>query len=53
MCCSNCHIGAHLPVILQVSDLLSQLFQASQSLRLSQLHPNQLLLKTGHIGVIW
>ncbi len=51
--CPVCwNVGAHLPVLFQVSDLLSQLFQASQSLRLSQLHPYQLLLKTRHIGVI-
>lgn len=52
-CLSKSHVGAHLPVLFQVSDLLPQLFQAGQSFRLSQLHPNQLLLKTRHIGVIW
>lgn len=49
----NALFGAHLPVLLQVADLLPQLLQAGQSLRLSQLHPNQLLLKTSHVGVIW
>lgn len=44
---------AYLPVLFQVSDLLPQLFEAGQSLRLSQLHPYQLLLKTRHVGVIW
>lgn len=44
---------AHLPVLFQVSDLLPQLFEAGQSLRLSQLHTYQLLLKTRHVGVIW
>lgn len=53
MCLSKSHVAAHLPVLFQVSDLLPQLFQAGQSFRLSQLHPNQLLLKTRHIGVIW
>lgn len=53
MCSSKSHVAAHLPVLFQVSDLLPQLFQAGQSFRLSQLHPNQLLLKTRHIGVIW
>lgn len=46
-------VGAHLPVLFQVSDLLPQLLQARQSLRLSQLHPYQLFLKTRHVGVIW
>lgn len=45
--------GAYLPVIFQISDLLPQLFEASQSLSLSQLRCNQLLLQTRHIGVIW
>lgn len=45
--------GAYLPVIFQVSDLLPQLFEASQSLSLSQLGCNQLLLQTCHVGVIW
>lgn len=44
--------GADLPVVLQVVDLLPQLFQAGQGLCFSQLHPDQLLLKTGHVGVV-
>lgn len=43
---------SHLPMIFQVSDLLPQLFEASQCLGLPQLHCNQLLLQTGHISVI-
>lgn len=44
--------GADLPVVLQVADLLPQLFQAGQRLCFPQLHPDQLLLKTGHVGVV-
>lgn len=43
---------AHLPVLLQVSDLLPQLFESGHSLGLPQLHPDQLLLEPRHIGVI-
>lgn len=45
--------AADLPVVLQVADLLPQLLQAGQSLRFPQLHPDQLLLETGHVGVVW
>lgn len=52
--CPACwNLGAHLPVVLQISNLLSQLFQSSQRLRFSQLHPDQLFLQPRHIGVIW
>lgn len=49
---SKAEFGADLPVVLQVADLLPQLFQAGQGLCFPQLHPDQLLLKTGHVGVV-
>ena len=43
----------YLPVLLQVSDLLSELLLPSHSLSFSQLHCYQLLLQPHYVGVIW